>query len=561
VSGCARAATGPGATRRWLRAFVFAVAAAMIAPAWADLRREVEPNSSQANAQPSVPTSSVGGVIGNPGDVDLYAVAAEAGQTIKADILARGFRADNGPGSELSALLQVLDTDGVTVLAQDQSNGDYDDPTVSAEVSDTGRYFISVRDLDPMEGDTGYIYVLSVEIDSNNTTERATPIQPPVLPSIDALIFPAADLDYYRLEGTAGQVLTVDIDSAVFNPINPPAKIVLTVLDSGSTILAQDSYNAADPEDPFVQLTLPATDTYFVQIRELRQYVGTTNTFYQMSVELGPATGNDTFGTGMPVEPPRAVSGIVTPSSDVDHFRFGLSSSRTVHLNVDAREDLLSLLEGTVSLHDNVGVVASDSSTPDPALTRAQSAGEYSASVSGSCTGGGCLNEDSYYVLFLDHDSDGDGLVLPNDNCPTVDNLGQVDIDADAVGDPCDNCPSLFNPDQLDTDGDGVGDACQSCPPPADVGPSLRFDTSEDLSWGDSAPAYRLYRGTLSLSGWQFDHTCLEPSLTLPAATDAEDPPGPGFYYLVSAADACGESGLGTTSDDEARPNPFPCQP
>ena len=546
----------------WLPVVWILVVAAVVPASRADLRREIEPNDPSSDAQPTVPTSSIGGAIASPGDTDTYAVAAEAGQTIKADILARGFRAETGPGSELSALLRVLDTDGVSILAEDQSNGDYDDPTVSVEVLETGCYFISVQDLSGAEGGIDYIYVLSIEVDSNNTPEQATHVLPPVLPSIDALIFPAADIDYYRFEGLSGQVVTVDIDSAVFNPVNPPAKIVLTLLDADSTFLAQDAYNSTDPEDPFVQLTLPATGTYLIQIRELRQYVGTTNTFYQMSIELGPATSNDSFGTGMPVEPPRAVSGVVSSPSDVDHFRFDLSAARTIHLDVDAREDLLSLFEGTLSLHDGTSVIVSDSTLPDPALTTTQGAGGYSASVSGPCTGGGCLNEDSYYVLFLDNDVDGDGLVLPQDNCPTEDNLDQSDADEDWVGDPCDNCPSIFNPDQLDTDANGVGDVCQSsCDPPETVGASLRFETSEDLSWTGATPSYRLYRGTLSLSVWEFDHTCLEPDLSSPAATDSETPAGLGFYYLVSAVDACGESDLGVTTADDPRPNPFPCQP
>ena len=62
-------------------------------PAAADLRREIEPNDAPAAAQPIVPPASLGGTISGPGDVDLYAVRLEAGQTIQADILARGFRA------------------------------------------------------------------------------------------------------------------------------------------------------------------------------------------------------------------------------------------------------------------------------------------------------------------------------------------------------------------------------------------------------------------------------------------------------------------------------------
>ncbi len=58
-------------------------------------------------------------------------------------------------------------------------------------------------------------------------------------------------------------------------------------------------------------------------------------------------------------------------------------------------------------------------------------------------------------------DTDGDGILDINDDCPLVANAGQVDQDRDGRGDLCDNCPTVPNPDQRDKDGNGVGDTCQ----------------------------------------------------------------------------------------------------
>lgn len=73
---------------------------------------------------------------------------------------------------------------------------------------------------------------------------------------------------------------------------------------------------------------------------------------------------------------------------------------------------------------------------------------------------------------FKNSDSDQDGVLDINDNCPTVKNENQVDRDYNQIGDACedfdrdgiigslDNCADLPNSDQYDVDADGLGDAC-----------------------------------------------------------------------------------------------------
>lgn len=61
-------------------------------------------------------------------------------------------------------------------------------------------------------------------------------------------------------------------------------------------------------------------------------------------------------------------------------------------------------------------------------------------------------------------ESDGDGVVDRDDNCPFDDNVDQADSDGDGIGDACDNCPSIANTPQTDSTGDGVGDSCATAP-------------------------------------------------------------------------------------------------
>ena len=64
-------------------------------------------------------------------------------------------------------------------------------------------------------------------------------------------------------------------------------------------------------------------------------------------------------------------------------------------------------------------------------------------------------------TLTFDPDSDDDGVIDPEDDCPLDFDPQQADGDDDGIGDACDVCPEVSDADQLDSDNDGVGDLCQ----------------------------------------------------------------------------------------------------
>ncbi len=88
-------------------------------------------------------------------------------------------------------------------------------------------------------------------------------------------------------------------------------------------------------------------------------------------------------------------------------------------------------------------------------------------------------------------DSDGDGIVDANDNCPVNANPDQLDTDSDGIGNVCDsdddndgildgpdNCDLTFNPNQADFDLDGIGDSCDSA-----TGPPINKDQCKNGGW------------------------------------------------------------------------------
>ena len=80
----------------------------------------------------------------------------------------------------------------------------------------------------------------------------------------------------------------------------------------------------------------------------------------------------------------------------------------------------------------------------------------------GSAGGGSILiaNTDLGDTYQHADDFDDDGIEDPQDNCPRVRNIDQIDQDGDGLGDLCDNCLDINNPLQFDKDGNGEGDVC-----------------------------------------------------------------------------------------------------
>ena len=71
-------------------------------------------------------------------------------------------------------------------------------------------------------------------------------------------------------------------------------------------------------------------------------------------------------------------------------------------------------------------------------------------------------SQEDRFVLF-EMDTDGDDVLLWNDNCLEKYNPLNEDTDGDGLGDSCDNCIYTYNPEQIDENSNGIGDICETC--------------------------------------------------------------------------------------------------
>ena len=129
---------------------------------------EVEPNDTLATAQPSGNDSAparavvVNGRLNKGGDVDLYAVLAEAGQTLVADLDAHALLA-----SPIDTVLQLVSPAGFVYAQNDDQLGL--DPRLAVKVPESGRWrvrvfgFPAVADQSiGLAGNDGFLYRLTL---------------------------------------------------------------------------------------------------------------------------------------------------------------------------------------------------------------------------------------------------------------------------------------------------------------------------------------------------------------------------------------------------------------
>ncbi|MDX2034692.1 MAG: HYR domain-containing protein [Blastocatellia bacterium] len=310
---------------------------------------EVEPNDTPATAQTlnlgAQNVTIVTGAVTPTGDDDVFKFSAPANSRVSVLVdtggtLVAGFR---------DSFVSVLGTDGTTVLEEDDDDGvgNGGDGTQESGLASTiaglpltaaGDYYIRVRGFDDVDIVNPYkLFVIvttvtpTAEVEANNdsTTANSIVTNASSVGVRSGSIGVAADIDFYSVEATAGNVLFISADG---NPERDATNVDLIVQlrdTNGTTVLFSADSNfggsATNPSSESFNYTVPATGTYFVTVRAFSTGTGT----YNLTVA---AANSDAVGGGSQVCPPLPI----TSSLGVAGGNFAkVSGTLTQRLNRD----------------------------------------------------------------------------------------------------------------------------------------------------------------------------------------------------------------------------------
>jgi len=231
---------------------------------------ESEPNDSVRTADSVALGDQATGVVNPAGDVDTWFVDLPAGQLLSVDVDAAQV------GSQLDATLQLIASDGTTLLA---FNDDFDgfDSRISYFIPTSGRYYVVIRAFGAT-GSPGSTYAINfgkvtcgaggTEQEPNGTPGTASPVaigdsgSGEICPADDS---PAGDVDYWTFTARAGTTLELDIDAEQLGLVVDP--VIALYASDGTTRLAVND-DAGGP-DSRLQYSITTTGTYFATVADV----------------------------------------------------------------------------------------------------------------------------------------------------------------------------------------------------------------------------------------------------------------------------------------------------
>lgn len=256
---------------------------------------ETETNDTFETAN-ALPGSSVvmEGNIFPVADADFFSFTGNAGDRVYAATMTSFDASASGDST-----LQLLSTDGVTILETDLNDGSFNasSSTIAGlALPASGTYYLRVTHNVTISTIRPYALYLQVqngaptaEVEANNDPANANPL--PVNGWVSGAIDPAADVDFFSFSANAGDTvfLSLDLDPerdvvtwngrlgiALFG--NPPANQILTANDASVT----------SPNSEAMFMTIKTAGTYYAYV-DMPTGVGGATQTYHLSVSVLPA--------------------------------------------------------------------------------------------------------------------------------------------------------------------------------------------------------------------------------------------------------------------------------
>lgn len=342
---------------------------------------EVEPNNTPAQANTISPGVTVRGTLNPTGDVDFFAFSANAGERLRIDVDAQTLT----PPSAADTVIELFTSSGKKVAENDDEAPGQLDSLLELTLTETGRFFFSVRDLNN-KGGSAFTYQVTVsligggppgrqvESEPNNTIAQANGVTPDV--TVVGTLNPGGDMDFFGFDVTSGQAITIEIRARSLTPASD-ADTVITLFDGrGNQLAENDDFGGS--LDSRLDFSATATGRVFLRVRNFSPKGGPTYTYEAVITRRGVAPPPQTINEGEPnnstaqanpISPPVTVRGTINPAGDVDFFVF--DGRRGQQLSVDINAQTLtppSPLDSVVTLFDSRGNQLAENDDADGSL-------------------------------------------------------------------------------------------------------------------------------------------------------------------------------------------------
>jgi subtilisin-like proprotein convertase family protein len=256
---------------------------------------EVEPNGTTATANAATISSVMQGSISPNGDVDFWSFSATMGDRIYAGVMT-----SFTPSSSTNLDMQIIGTDGTTVVETDLDDGTFGTTSpgiAGATAPATGTYFVRIVNNSATSETFNYNLDVTVrsggptaEVEPNETTGTATPI-PGSGGWVSGVVGPTTtDIDLYSIALNAGDSVFMSLDLDPERDATTWNGRLAFGLFDGFIIIANDA-STTSPNSETYFWTVRSAGTYFIQIDPSSAGTGSATSTYTLSVAVRPATG------------------------------------------------------------------------------------------------------------------------------------------------------------------------------------------------------------------------------------------------------------------------------